>query len=85
MAPTKGAAAAHPEVLHEPLALPDAVRPALLDAGMAPPHPRLIAAGVALVLAFGAGWAVQGWRMAQSTQRWKCVMPRAWPRRMKTR
>ena len=27
------------------------------------PHPRLIAAGVALVLAFGAGWAVQGWRM----------------------
>ena len=30
---------------------------------MALPHPRLIAAGVALVLAFGAGWAVQGWRM----------------------
>lgn len=27
------------------------------------PHPRLIAAGVALVLAFAAGWAVQGWRM----------------------
>ena len=27
------------------------------------PHPRLIAAGVALALAFGAGWAVQGWRM----------------------
>ena len=27
------------------------------------PHPRLIAAGVALVLAFGAGWAVQGWRI----------------------
>lgn len=30
---------------------------------MALPHPRLIAAGVALVLAFAAGWAVQGWRM----------------------
>lgn len=27
------------------------------------PHPRLIAAGVALVLAFAAGWAAQGWRM----------------------
>ena len=27
------------------------------------PHPRLIAAGVALALAFAAGWAVQGWRM----------------------
>ena len=39
------------------------MRPALLDAGMALPHPRLIAAGVALVLAFGAGWAAQGWRM----------------------
>ena len=26
------------------------------------PHPRLIAAGVALVLAFAAGWAAQGWR-----------------------
>ena len=30
---------------------------------MALPHPRLIAAGVALALAFGAGWAAQGWRM----------------------
>ena len=30
---------------------------------MAVPHPRLITAGVALVLAFAAGWAVQGWRM----------------------
>ena len=30
---------------------------------MALPHPRLIAAGAALALAFGAGWAVQGWRM----------------------
>ena len=30
---------------------------------MALPHPRLIAAGVALVLAFAAGWAAQGWRM----------------------
>ena len=30
---------------------------------MALPHPRLIAAGAALVLAFGAGWAAQGWRM----------------------
>ena len=29
---------------------------------MALPHPRLIAAGVALALAFGAGWVVQGWR-----------------------
>ena len=29
---------------------------------MALPHPRLIAAGVALVLAFAAGWAAQGWR-----------------------
>ena len=27
------------------------------------PHPRLIVAGVALVLAFAAGWAAQGWRM----------------------
>ena len=27
------------------------------------PHPRLIAAGVALVLAFAAGWAARGWRM----------------------
>ena len=26
------------------------------------PHPRLIVAGVALVLAFAAGWAAQGWR-----------------------
>ena len=31
---------------------------------MALPHPRLIAAGVALVLAFAAGWLVQGWRMS---------------------
>ena len=30
---------------------------------MALPHPRLIAAGAALVLAFGAGWVAQGWRM----------------------
>ena len=30
---------------------------------MAVPHPRLIAAGVVLVLAFAAGWAAQGWRM----------------------
>ena len=30
---------------------------------MALPHPRLIAAGAALVLAFGVGWAAQGWRM----------------------
>ena len=30
---------------------------------MALPHPRLITAGVAMVLAFGAGWAAQGWRM----------------------
>ena len=27
------------------------------------PHPRLIAAGAALVLAFATGWVVQGWRM----------------------
>lgn len=27
------------------------------------PHPRLIAAGVALALAFAAGWVAQGWRM----------------------
>ena len=27
------------------------------------PHPRLIAAAIALVLAFAAGWAAQGWRM----------------------
>ena len=30
---------------------------------MAIPHPRLIAIGAALALAFGAGWAAQGWRM----------------------
>lgn len=30
---------------------------------MALPSPRLIAAGTALVLAFGAGWVAQGWRM----------------------
>ena len=30
---------------------------------MALPYPRLIAAG-ALALAFGAGWAAQGWRMS---------------------
>ena len=64
MAPTKGAAAAHPEVLHEPFALPDAVRPALLlVVGMATLKLKLAAIGVALVLAFGAGWAAQGWRM----------------------
>lgn len=27
------------------------------------PNPRLIAAGVALMLAFATGWAAQGWRM----------------------
>ena len=32
---------------------------------MALPHPRLIAAGAALVLAFGAGWVAQGWRMGE--------------------
>ena len=31
---------------------------------MAVLYPRLIAAGVALVLAFAAGWLVQGWRMS---------------------
>lgn len=30
---------------------------------MALPNLRLIAAGAALVLAFGAGWVAQGWRM----------------------
>ena len=35
---------------------------------MALPHPRLIAAGVALVLAFGTGWAAQGWRMGAQLQ-----------------
>lgn len=30
---------------------------------MALPRPRMIAAGAALVLAFGAGWLAQGWRM----------------------
>ena len=30
---------------------------------MALPHPRLIAAGAALVLAFATGWVAQGWRM----------------------
>ena len=35
---------------------------------MALPHLRLIATGVALVLAFGAGWAVQGWRMGMQLQ-----------------
>ena len=30
---------------------------------MALPSPRLIAAGAALVLAFGTGWVAQGWRM----------------------
>jgi hypothetical protein len=30
---------------------------------MAVPHPRLIAAGAALVLAFATGWVAQGWRM----------------------
>ena len=32
------------------------------------PHSRLIAAGVALALAFGAGWAAQGWRMGAQLQ-----------------
>src|SRR5574344_1119002 len=32
---------------------------------MALPNPRLIATGAALVLAFGAGWAAQGWRMGE--------------------
>ena len=31
---------------------------------MAVLYPRLIAAGAALVLAFAAGWLVQGWRMS---------------------
>ena len=51
---------------HEPLVLPDAVRPALLDAGMAPALKlklAICAAVIALVLAFGTGWAAQGWRM----------------------
>lgn len=30
---------------------------------MALPRPRMIAAGAALVLAFGTGWVAQGWRM----------------------
>jgi hypothetical protein len=30
---------------------------------MALPHPRLIAAGAALVLAFATGWVAKGWRM----------------------
>ena len=30
---------------------------------MALPHPRLIAAGAAMVLAFATGWVAQGWRM----------------------
>ena len=49
---------------HEPLVLPDAVRPTLLlVVGMASLKLKLAAIGVALVLAFAAGWAVQGWRM----------------------
>jgi hypothetical protein len=41
------------------------VRPVFIleDVGMAVPHPRLIAAGAALVLAFATGWVAQGWRM----------------------
>ena len=35
---------------------------------MALPHPRLIAAGVALVLAFAAGWIAQGWRKDAALQ-----------------
>ncbi len=58
MAPTKGAAGAQPEVLHEPLILPDAVRSALLDAGMAPALKlklAICASVIALGLAFGTG------------------------------
>ena len=77
MAPTKGAASAHPEVLHEPLALPDAVRPALLDACMAPTKLKLAAIGVALVLAFGAGWAVQGWRMGATLAKQETAQAKA--------
>ena len=40
---------------------------------MALPHPRLIAAGVALVLAFGTGWAAQGWRMGACHENEKWV------------
>ena len=36
--------------------------PFLLVVGMAALNLRLAATGVALALAFGAGWAVQGWR-----------------------
>ena len=34
---------------------------------MALPHPRLIAAGVALVLAFGAGWWLRGLQVKAAT------------------
>jgi hypothetical protein len=51
--------------VHESSAFDDGVRPVFIleDAGMALPRPRLIAAGAALVLAFGTGWVAQGWRM----------------------
>lgn len=53
-----------PGVRHEPNSHGTAVRPALLlVVGMAALNLKLAAAGAALVLAFGAGWAVQGWRM----------------------
>ena len=48
---------------HEPLVLPDAVRPALLDAGMAPALKlklAICAAVIALGLAFGTGWWLRG-------------------------
>ena len=40
---------------------------------MAVLHPRLIVAGAALVLAFAAGWAVQGWRMQSKLQQVKTL------------
>ena len=49
---------------NEPSLDDDAVRPALLlVVGMATLKLKLAAAGAALVLVFGAGWATQGWRM----------------------
>ena len=58
-----------PGALHEPLVLPDAVRPALLlVVDMATLKLKLVAISVALVLAFAAGWGAQGWRMGMQLQ-----------------
>ena len=41
------------------------------------PHPRLIAAGAALVLAFGAGWVAQGWRMGATLAKQETAQAKA--------